>query len=78
MTVGLGCRAPAAVGQPESSPRTADRRWLWLLTVERGFYPWQAWDTATATGAALQWRAPTGSAVAALGLFEPNAAASRH
>jgi hypothetical protein len=46
-------------GQPESSPGTADRPWLWLLTADRGFYPWQAWDTATATGAALQWRAPT-------------------
>ena len=30
-----------------------------LLTADRGFYSWQAWDTATATGAALVWRAPT-------------------
>lgn len=30
-----------------------------LLTADRGFYSWQAWDTATATGAALLWRAPT-------------------
>jgi hypothetical protein len=30
-----------------------------LLTADRGFYSWQAWDTAMATGAALLWRAPT-------------------
>jgi len=30
-----------------------------LLTADRGFYSWQAWDTASATGAALLWRAPT-------------------
>ena len=30
-----------------------------LLSADRGFYSWQAWDTATATGAALLWRAPT-------------------
>jgi hypothetical protein len=30
-----------------------------LLTADRGFYSWQAWDTAAATGAALLWRAPT-------------------
>ena len=30
-----------------------------LLTAGRGFYSWAAWDTATATGAALLWRAPT-------------------
>ncbi|MGH3913327.1 MAG: transposase domain-containing protein, partial [Pseudonocardiaceae bacterium] len=30
-----------------------------LLTADRGFYSWQAWDTATATGAALLWRALT-------------------
>jgi hypothetical protein len=30
-----------------------------LLTADRGFYSWQAWDSATATGAALLWRAPT-------------------
>jgi transposase IS4-like protein len=30
-----------------------------LLTADRGFYSWQAWDTATATGAGLLWRAPT-------------------
>jgi hypothetical protein len=30
-----------------------------LLTADRGFYSWQAWDTAAATGAALVWRAPT-------------------
>jgi hypothetical protein len=30
-----------------------------LLTADRGFYSWTAWDTARATGAALVWRAPT-------------------
>ena len=30
-----------------------------LLTADRGFYSWDAWDTAQATGAALLWRAPT-------------------
>lgn len=30
-----------------------------LLTADRGFYSWPAWDTAAATGAALVWRAPT-------------------
>jgi len=30
-----------------------------LLTADRGFYSWTAWDTAQATGAALLWRAPT-------------------
>jgi Insertion element 4 transposase N-terminal/Transposase DDE domain len=30
-----------------------------LLTADRGFYSWQGWDSAAATGAALVWRAPT-------------------
>jgi Insertion element 4 transposase N-terminal len=30
-----------------------------LLTADRNFYSWDAWDTASATGAALVWRAPT-------------------
>jgi hypothetical protein len=30
-----------------------------LLTADRGFYSWAAWDAAVATGAALLWRAPT-------------------
>ena len=30
-----------------------------LLTADRGFYSWTAWDTAAATDAALLWRAPT-------------------
>jgi hypothetical protein len=30
-----------------------------LLTADRNFYSWRAWDTAAATGAALVWRAPT-------------------
>lgn len=31
-----------------------------LLTADRNFYSWTAWDTAAATGAQLLWRAPTG------------------
>src|SRR5664279_2102972 len=30
-----------------------------LLTADRNFYSWTAWDTAAATGAQLLWRAPT-------------------
>ncbi len=30
-----------------------------LLTADRGFYSWTAWDSAAATGAGLLWRAPT-------------------
>jgi hypothetical protein len=30
-----------------------------MLTADRGFYSWQAWDAAAGTGAALLWRAPT-------------------
>jgi Insertion element 4 transposase N-terminal len=30
-----------------------------LLTADRGFYSWTAWDAAQATGAGLVWRAPT-------------------
>lgn len=30
-----------------------------LLTADRNFYSWAAWDAAAATGAALLWRAPT-------------------
>ena len=30
-----------------------------MLTADRGFYSWQAWDAAVPTGAALVWRAPT-------------------
>jgi hypothetical protein len=30
-----------------------------LLTADRGFYSWDGWDAAQATGAALLWRAPT-------------------
>ena len=30
-----------------------------LLTADRNFYSWAAWDSAAATGAALLWRAPT-------------------
>jgi len=31
-----------------------------LLTADRNFYSWPAWDRASATGADLLWRAPTG------------------
>jgi hypothetical protein len=31
-----------------------------LLTADRNFYSWPAWDRATGTGADLLWRAPTG------------------
>lgn len=31
-----------------------------LLTADRNFYSYRAWDAAAATGAALLWRAPTG------------------
>lgn len=37
-------------------PRLADDD---LLTADRGFYSWKAWDTAAASGAQLLWRAPT-------------------
>jgi hypothetical protein len=30
-----------------------------LLTADRGFYSWTAWDSAQSSGAALVWRAPT-------------------
>lgn len=30
-----------------------------LLTADRNFYSWAAWDSAAATGAGLLWRAPT-------------------
>ncbi len=34
-----------------------------LLTADRNFYSFDAWDLATRTGAALLWRAPTGLAL---------------
>jgi hypothetical protein len=43
------------LAQPLYSRLRADE----LLTADRGFYSWTAWDTAQATGAALVWRAPT-------------------
>src|ERR1022692_4464632 len=30
-----------------------------LLTADRNFYSWDAWELAAGTGAALLWRAPT-------------------
>lgn len=32
----------------------------WLLTADRGFYSFEAWGRARASGAELLWRAPTG------------------
>ena len=40
-----------------------------LLTADRGFYSWTAWDTAAATGAALLWRAPTRLALPVVGVL---------
>ncbi|MGH3764282.1 MAG: IS4 family transposase [Pseudonocardiaceae bacterium] len=34
-----------------------------LLTADRNFYSFEAWDLATRSGAALLWRAPTGLAL---------------
>src|SRR5690349_12609248 len=49
-----------AVGEKTLAQRLLPRlRADELLTADRGFYSWPAWDTATATGAALLWRAPT-------------------
>jgi hypothetical protein len=41
-----------------------------LLTADRGFYSWTAWDTAAATGAALLWRAPTQLALPVVRVLE--------
>jgi len=41
-----------------------------LLTADRGFYSWQAWDTAAATGAALLWRARTQLALPVVRVLE--------
>jgi hypothetical protein len=49
-----------AVGEKTLAQRLYPRlRGDELLTADRGFYSWVAWDTAQATGAALLWRAPT-------------------
>src|ERR1035437_5475855 len=40
-----------------------------LLTADRGFYSWAAWDSAAATGAALLWRAPTQLALPVIGVL---------
>ena len=49
-----------------------------LLTADRGFYSWQAWDTATATGAALLWRAPTQLEIARVPRRHDHAASGHH
>jgi hypothetical protein len=52
--------AAYAVGEKTLAQRLYPRlREDELLTADRNFYSWQAWDTAAATGAALLWRAPT-------------------
>jgi Insertion element 4 transposase N-terminal/Transposase DDE domain len=55
----------AEIGSYESGEKTLAQR-LYprlrndeLLTADRGFYSWTAWDAAQASGAALVWRAPT-------------------
>jgi transposase IS4-like protein/transposase IS116/IS110/IS902 family protein len=49
-----------AVGEKTLAARLLPRlRADELLTADRGFYSWPAWDTAAATGAGLLWRAPT-------------------
>jgi hypothetical protein len=49
-----------AVGEETLAQRLYPRlRGDELLTADRGFYSWKAWDTAAAAGAALLWRAPT-------------------
>ena len=40
-----------------------------LLTADRGFYSWAAWDSAAATGAALLWRAPTQLVLPVIGVL---------
>jgi Insertion element 4 transposase N-terminal/Transposase DDE domain len=52
--------APYSVGEKTLAQRLYPRlRGDELLTADRGFYSWTAWDTAAATGAQLVWRAPT-------------------
>ena len=52
--------AAYAVGEKTLAQRLYPRlRADELLTADRGFYSWTAWDSAAATGAALAWRAPT-------------------
>ena len=52
--------APYSVGEKTLAQRLYPRlRGDELLTADRGFYSWQAWDAAAATGAQLLWRAPT-------------------
>jgi Insertion element 4 transposase N-terminal/Transposase DDE domain len=52
--------SPYQVGEKTLAQRLYPRlRGDELLTADRNFYSWQAWDTASATGAALVWRAST-------------------
>ena len=40
-----------------------------LLTADRGFYSFEAWDLAVASGAALVWRAPAGLELPLVGVL---------
>ncbi|MGH3857861.1 MAG: IS4 family transposase [Pseudonocardiaceae bacterium] len=40
-----------------------------LLTADRNFYSFEAWDLASRSGAALLWRAPTGLALPVVGVL---------
>jgi len=52
--------APYNIGESTLAARLYHRlRADELLTADRNFYSWPAWDAASATGAALVWRAPT-------------------
>ena len=52
--------APYSLGEKTLAQRLYPRlRGDELLTADRGFYSWNAWDTAAATGAQLVWRVPT-------------------
>jgi hypothetical protein len=52
--------SPYAIGEKTLAQRLYPRlRGDELLTADRNFYSWAAWDTASATGAALLWRAST-------------------
>jgi len=54
--------APYSVGEKTLAQRLYPRlQGDELLTADRGFYSWTAWDTAAATGAQLLWRAPPSS-----------------
>jgi Insertion element 4 transposase N-terminal/Transposase DDE domain len=52
--------SPYSTGEKTLASRLYQRlRTDELLTADRNFYSWDAWDLAAGTGAALLWRAPT-------------------